>query len=459
MGLSGELQDGFPQSAPAAYHSRGVLMFTRRQFLASLAVPLTVGQAAAGRRGSHPTPAGLAVPRTPDGYPPLPAVDAAAVGRELRRRFSALSNHVIFEYYPWYGANPWRHWNGSGRTPPYDMAATSVPELGPYDSRNPRVLEQHARWITESGAGAINVSWWGRDSYEDQAVPLLMDVMRDHGVKVTFHLEPYASARVDSYASDIQYLVTEYGDRRHWDCQLLLRSADGMEGPLFKAFATILPQFSTDCHGRTSPEAMWRPDPVWHRQIDRVRETLRRDFDTVWLLSDSTAVDRVRAAGFDGAAPYGAFTPEEWPALARAFTDANLTFSPGIGTGFDSIVERNVPATSCYRPPPFLPPANIDWNSLPDREKAARLALWHVEASMRRSLDLQTDSTLRNASTGFFLLYIATFNEWHEGTSFEPMKDRDELLPQELPFGYHNPAHGRYRLEYLKPRLQRMIRG
>jgi hypothetical protein len=438
-------------------------MVTRRQFLASLAsaaVPLTLGQSSTGRRSTHPPPVGFAVPRTPDGYPPLPALDAAAVGRDLRRRFSDLRNHFIFEYYPWYGTDPWFHWDGPGRTPPYDMASTAVPELGPYDSRNPRVLEQHARWIRDSGAGAINVSWWGRGGFEDRAVPLLMDVMRDHGLKVTFHLEPYGDNRVDSYASDIRYLVTEYGDKRHWDCQLLLRSADDTEeGPVFKAFATILPQFSTDCHGRTTPVAMWRPDAVWHRQTDAVRDMLRGDFARVWQLSDSTSATRVLAAGFDGGSPYAAFSPEEWPRLGRAFTALNLTFSPSIGTGFDAIVERNVPADSCYRPPPFVPPATIDWSRASERERAARLALWQIEASMRTSLGVQTDSTLRNASTGFFIVYIATFNEWHEGTSFEPMKDHAALLPQELPFGYHNPAYGRYRLDYLKPRLARVIRG
>jgi hypothetical protein len=441
------------------YHSREAPVFTRRQFLASLAVPLTLGQSSTRERATHPAPTGFAVPRTPDGYPPLPAVDAAAVGRQLRRQFSDLRNHFIFEYYPWYGTNPWRHWEGSGRTPPYDIASTAVPDLGPYDSGNPRVLEQHARWITESGAGAINVSWWGRGDYEDRLVPLVMDVMRDHGLKVTFHLEPYGDNRIDSFASDIQYLVTEYGDKRHWDCQLLLRNADGEEGPVFKGFATILPQFATDCHGRTTPIAMWRPDAVWHRQTDSVRETLRRDFDSVWLLSDSTDAARVLAAGFDGGSPYGAFTPEEWPQLARAYSRINLTFSPSIGTGFDSIVERNVPADSCYRPAAFVPPATIDWSSASGRERGAHLALWQIEASMRTSLDVQTNSTLRNASTGFFIVYIATFNEWHEGTSFEPMKDHAALLPQELPFGYHNPAHGRYRLDYLKPRLERIIRG
>ena len=447
-----------PGPGTAVYHSREALVVTRRQFLASLPVALTLGQSSTRGRATNPA-TGLAVPRNPDGYPPLPAVDVAAIGRQLRRQFTDLRNHFIFEYYPWYGTNPWRHWEGSGRTPPYDIAATSVPELGPYDSGNPRVLEQHARWIAESGAGAINVSWWGRGDYEDRMVPLLMDVMRDHGLKVTFHLEPYSDDRVDSYPSDIQYLVSEYGDKRHWDCQLVLTNGDGTEGPVFKAFATIQPRLSTDCHGRTAPVAMWRPDDVWHRQTDRVREMLRRHFDTVWQLSDFPVAEPVLAAGFDGASPYGAFTPKDWPQLAREFSEVNLTFSPAIGTGFDAIAERNVPSDSCYRPPAFVPPAIINWDNASDREKAARLALWQIEASMRTSLGVQTDSSLRNASTGFFIVYIATFNEWHEGTSFEPMKSHDALVPQELRVGYHNPAHGRYRLDYLTPRLEQILRG
>jgi hypothetical protein len=186
---------------------------------------------------------------------------------------------------------------------------------------------------------------------------------------------------------------------------------------------------------------------------------LRRDFPHAWQLSDSTGADRVRAAGFDGGAPYAAFSPEEWPGLGRGFSDAGLTFSPSIGTGFDAIVERNVPAGSCYQPPPFVPPAEIDWSGAAGREEGARLALWQIEASMRAAINVQTDPALRNARTGFFIVYIATFNEWHEGTSFEPMKDHDALLPQEQPFGYHNPARGRYRLDYLKPRLDRIIGG
>jgi hypothetical protein len=435
-----------------------VLVFTRRQFLAAVAAPVAFGQSATRPRLRHEVPTGFAVPRRPDGgYPALPEFDAAAVGRQLRQRFADLRSRFIFEYYPWYGTNPWRHWNQWDRVPPYDIAATSVPDLGPYDSRDTRVLERHAEWIVESGVGAVDVSWWGRGSYEDLAVSRVMDVMGAHGLKVTFHLEPYNDARTDSYASDIHYLITEYGDKRHWDCMLVLKDAQGNEGPIFKAFATILPQLSTDCHGRSSPVAMWRPEAVWQKQNDTVRETFRRDFDRVWLLSDSTAVDHVRTAGFDAVAPYGAFNPENWRALAQACRAANLLVSFSIGSGFDSIAQRNVPADSCYRPPAFVPPADIDWSQAAERERAALLARWQIEASMRTTLNLQTDPALLNAGAGFFAVYIATFNEWHEGTAFEPMKDHDALLSQELPIGYHNPEYGRYRIDYLKPRLAQII--
>ena len=91
--------------------------------------------------------------------------------------------------------DPWRHWDEAGRNPPIDIGSFAVPALGPYDSRDAKVIEQHARWIAEAGVGAVNISWWGQGSVEDRAVPLVMDVMRAHDIRVTFHIEPYTSSR------------------------------------------------------------------------------------------------------------------------------------------------------------------------------------------------------------------------------------------------------------------------
>jgi hypothetical protein len=342
--------------------------------------------------------------------------------------------------------------------PPFDLAASSVPRLGAYDSAGAAVIAQHARWMVEAGVGAINLSWWGRGSFEDQRVPIVMDVMHDFGLKVTFHLEPYNRQRPEQYASDIRYLLTEYGEKRHWDCFLILDDADGAGGPVFKSFATILPSQATDCHGRTFAIDLYRPDSVWRQQTDTVRETFRRDFDRVRLPADSSAVDRVRAGGFDGMAIYDNYVrPTRWPEMARACRDVEIEFSFNINAGFDGIAQRNVPADSCYRAPTFEPPAMLDWSTTIDYENARRLAEWRIDESMRTTLNLQTDPALPPAKTGFFLTYVNSFNEWHEGTQFEPMKDAATLTPEEIRFGYHNPADGMYRLNYLKSRLQPIL--
>jgi hypothetical protein len=56
---------------------------------------------------------------------------------------------------------------------------------------------------------------------------------------------------------------------------------------------------------------------------------------------------------------------------------------------------------------------------------------------------------------GFFLTYINSFNEWHEGHAFEPMKNRADLTSHERSIPYHNPDDGAYRLKT----LGNLIRG
>ena len=232
-------------------------MATRRQFLAS------------GLRAGLALPAtGLLLSRSLEGASRERKIRTAA-SAALARRFPALPRHFVFEYYPWYGGPPdYDHWDYLGRHPPLDIASPYMPRLGPYDVRSRDVLEQHARWITEAGVGAIALSWWGRGSWQDQRVSLIMDVMRDHGIKVTFAMEPYADNRASRYADDILYLLGKYGEKRGWDAFLILRDADGAEGPGFKGFRCILPETSTDCLGQTHAVSDYTPDAVWRRQTD-----------------------------------------------------------------------------------------------------------------------------------------------------------------------------------------------
>ena len=427
--------------------------FTRRAFLGA-----GFGAAAAAR--SDPVGAwhrrleetgGGAGNRTPAGDVPW-----NDIGRLLRERYRDLRRHFVFEYYPWYASVPVHHWDQWHRVPPGDIAANTVPLLGVYDSREPAVIERHARWIADAGVGVINLSWWGVDSFEDRVTPLVMDIMRAHDVHVAFHLEPYGPDRVDRLSDDLLYLVREYGERRRWDGFFLHERADGTAGPVFKLFRTTVPQHVIDCHGVRRAVPDFVTDDTWRRAVDRARAVLDGQFDHVTLLSDTGDAVRARAAGIDGIAIYDPTVDREaWLDPVLAATRLRMPFSLNTNAGLDEIARRRLPPDSCLVPRPFVPRSGpIHWSREHDRERAYAQAVVRIEETLEWSLLLQTHPWFGNVDLGFFLVYITSFNEWHEGTQFEPMKPRHLLSAAERASGYRNPADGFARLDRLTELLR-----
>ncbi|MBK5257712.1 MAG: hypothetical protein JJE39_16935 [Vicinamibacteria bacterium] len=376
-----------------------------------------------------------------------------AVHRTLAQRFQNLPQHFIFEYYPWYGGPPsYEHWDYLDRKPPFDLSSPYVPQLGPYDVRSTAVLEQHARWIVEAGVGSVALSWWGRNSFEHRAAHTVMDVMKAHGIKVTFAMEPYADDRAQRFRDDITFLLREFGEKRGYDCLLILRNEDGAEGPIFKGFRCILPREGTDCNGRKSLVADYTPDGVWREQIDGLRGDVRHDFNHITLLADSLEFHRTPASGFDGIGIYDNFIPpESYAPLAESASQAGLLFSFNVNPGYDQIEPRPEPADPCYAPRAFAPASGtaIDWRLAAERERASFLSLGRVASSFQMAVAVQEDARLTNFTEGFFAIYINSFNEWHEGHAFEPMRNTADLLPEERALGYHNPENGSARLQAL----------
>lgn len=427
---------------------RGV---SRREFLAGCVASLCA--ASTGVQALQRGPQRLPQPRPREDDRGL-----ARIASQLRARYDDLRSHFLFEYYPWYGTDPWRHWDQGGLNPPSRIASNYMPLLGPYDSRATRVIEQHARWMVEAGVGAVNLSWWGQGSFEDRAVPIVMDVMKDHGIQVTFHLEPYAKDRVLRLVDDVTYLLREYGDRRHWDTFLLLERADGSAAPVLEMFEAILPPTSTDCRGVTRPVSGYVPDLLWRQQTSALKREVAADFENFTLLADSLDVDRTRAGGFDGGTssdPY--FHPDRWTEVAGWFNSEDLVFVFGVNAGFDVVAPAAPPSDDpCYSPPKTDPLPDAEWNTDAARAREQQASSQRIVESFERTLRLQTDRASANLRHGFFLVFVNSFNEWHEGTQFEPMKSLADLTPDERRI-YHNTPSGSYRLDTLTALLQQVV--
>ena len=83
------------------------------------------------------------------------------------------------------------------------------------------------------------------------------------------------------------------------------------------------------CRGSLRPVPGHTPDAVWRRELDLLRDLLRRDFDRLTLLADSLDMPRTAASGFDGIAIYdNRVSPARYaPIAADAPSSATATMT------------------------------------------------------------------------------------------------------------------------------------
>ena len=311
------------------------------------------------------------------GVPPLPR--AAPEAWPPRR--------VLAVHYPWYGtpAGPtgrWRHWNhvrlalprervlgvhdprreiAPGRR---DLGSTHTPTGGPYDSRDPAVLQAQLAGARAAGLDGFLMSWWGRESEEAGAFTALLAAAQGTGLV----LAPYYEAGElwrrggGGIAADLEALLD-----RHRDEPALLRVAGT---PVIFVYAAH----------RVRP-------PVW----EYVRRRLAAGGRRVYLVGD--AARPAWLTWFDALHVYtpvtflarGADVAREDRARADAARAAGVPFMAAVAPGFDDRTIR-VPGT------------------LVPRDGGAT-----YDATWRAAL----------AADPAWIL-VASWNEWHEGSEIEP---------------------------------------
>lgn len=281
-------------------------------------------------------------------------------------QMQAVAADVHLFYYPWYGSpsvnGSYRHWQQGGHTPPADIGADFYPTLGAYDSGDIAAIDQHMAWVQRSGAGTIVTSWWGQGSYEDTMVPSILDSAARHGIKVAWHLEPYAGRTAASTVADIDYLNSHYG---------------------------ASPAFYRDAaHGNRSAFYVFESLRItdWSA-LEQVR-------DTSIVLAQTT--DTSKVAHFGGMYTYDGIAGATAPGWKNAsdYCKANgLVWAPSVAPGY--LDDRAVPGNT-------TPTVDRDDGAAYDRQ-------WH------NALDPATGGAPTWVS-------VTSFNEWHEGSVIEPAR-------------------------------------
>jgi len=157
----------------------------------------------------------------------LPAqTDLDALAERAEVEYTDVPRKVLAFYYPWYG-NPgvrggggrWSHWAEVDEGKQQIASSTHYPTLGPYDSHDPRLIAQHGAWASRAGVDGLIVSWWGKDSFSDRAMPRILDGCRNAQLDVTIYYETVPGPRdAKAAAEDVLYVLNRYGEHPAWLC-------------------------------------------------------------------------------------------------------------------------------------------------------------------------------------------------------------------------------------------------
>jgi glycoprotein endo-alpha-1,2-mannosidase len=313
------------------------------------------------------------------------------------------SERIAAFYYPWYGNKEtngeWIHWEQANNHPPTDIGADYYPLLGTYSALDPVVVAQHFAWLREAGVGVIISSWWGRQSNENVAVPLLLEMGERYGIKVAFHIENYGGRSANRLVQDIKYLYQNYSEHpaffrtttsSRW-------SPDDRPKGLFFLWASVAPDGESPA---VEPS-------YWQEALDEIHALP----DGGLVITDQNSSQWIDQGHFDGSYNYGvlSFNLESGYKWARSLP-ADALYFPGVNPGFSA--ER------------------IHYSSDTDTPRNAGET---YEDRWQMALDVDIEPEM---------VVITTFNEWHEGTQIEPAesgvldslgqpyKDYDPLPPE-----------------------------
>uniref|UniRef100_A0A3Q3L0A9 Mannosidase endo-alpha like n=1 Tax=Mastacembelus armatus TaxID=205130 RepID=A0A3Q3L0A9_9TELE len=349
--------------------------------------------------------------------------DTKVVFTKSDRDYSIFYDVHIF-YYLWYGApsvdNKYIHWDhvlvphwdpkiaashAKGRhTPPEDIASSFYPELGPYSSRDPKVLDSHMAQIEAAAAGVLVLSWYPPGVADDHGEPTedlvpLTTIFKCVFAQVAFHIQAYKGRTDQSTHDNIKYIIDKYGKHGAF---YRFKSSTGRVLPLFYVYDSYL-----------TPAESWA-ELLTAKGSHSIRGT---PYDGIFvaLIVEERHKHGILASGFDGIYTYFASngfsfgsSHQNWKAI-KTFCDANnLLFIPSVGPGY---IDTTVRA----------------WNNHNTRN---RVNGRYYETSLQAALSVRPE-----------IVTITSFNQWHEGTQIEKAVPKKTATRLYLDYQPNQPDH------------------
>lgn len=304
-------------------------------------------------------------------------MEAELLAERAKVSWAKVQKKVLAFYYAWYG-NPqvsgrWFHWSNVDEAKKQIGSSTHYPLLGPYDSHDPKVVEQHCRWAKEAGIDGFIVSWWHPNDFHDRAMPLILDTAQKFGLEVSAYFETVPTRTKEQALEYVMHLLNRYGKHPAW------LKLDGK--PVIFVYGRAIGEIGLDGWLWVIVEANRRYEGGAVFIGDQISKRAARIFDGIHTynitgLTAGKSVEEIR--------DWAKKTFPKWVATAGEDRIACLTIIPG-----------------------------YDDSKLPDRKPPRPITERHNGETYRVLWEAAIE-----ANPDWVL--ITSWNEWHEGSEIEP---------------------------------------
>lgn len=295
-------------------------------------------------------------------------------------------------YYVRYGgptAN-WQAWRAVNKAAqfdaPLDIASDFWPVLGPYDSRDPAVVDQHLAWAAAAGIDVFVVSILRRDAFEEAAIDVLVQRADRTPVRICFSIGAYPGRTAETVAADIAGIYARYG--HHPSFLWVANEARHCPGHAAKGLFFIWAAHVRNVSFFPVMSGERVPATYWTEMVDALHHA---PVPTLLVANPPATRDSVleliEHGHFDGLFNYTHREPDAFAPWAAALP-AGAAYVPCVMPGYSA---RKIG----YRPETYLP------------------------RSLGATYDAQWTAALA-AGVDPLLVVVTTFNEWNEGTQIEP---------------------------------------